>query len=156
MNNTQDFDIPVDETAAIELSAEQHSYIAGLREMADFFEKNPEMCSGSSYTAYRWFGAQDIAATAKALGKVKKATDETDFRLERQFGPHTLVCFTSHKGLCKKVVTGTKTVTEKVVDPAYIAPPKVDVPMVEITREVEVFEWVCPESILKPKVEALV
>ena len=57
----------------------------------------------------------------------------------------SLEVWTNRANVCERVVTGTRTITETVRDPALVDA----VPLVEVTREEEIVEWVCDEAILR-------
>lgn len=81
----------------------------------------------------------DEAATAREIiraigGKWDKNPGEL-FGFTQQRGIVKLEVVVTRESVCRRVVTGTETVTEKVPDP--------DAPLVEVTREVETVEWEC-------------
>lgn len=81
----------------------------------------------------------DEAATAREIirsigGKWDKSPGEL-FGFEQQRGIVQLEVVVNRESVCRRVVTGTETVTETVPDP--------DAPLVEVTKEVDTVEWQC-------------
>jgi len=78
------------------------------------------------------------------LGPFEKQSNSYNVTARRQLpsdsGKHRHVVEVSidHAAFCEKVEVGTETVTEHVVPEG--------VEMVEVTKEVPVYEWVCPDS----------
>ncbi|MGW1682472.1 hypothetical protein [Saccharopolyspora sp. NPDC002376] len=119
---------------------------AGLRALADMIEANPEI--PATYLD-EFFGinvwnpksAEEMAAIARAAlkhgAKVEKDIGETLYNLTISWGPFKAKALGNRGAVCERVVTGTETVTRKVPDPSVV------VPMVEVTEEVETFEWRC-------------
>jgi hypothetical protein len=127
------------------------AYVAGLREMADFVEARPDLVGPGGLS-----GAVDITLTfdendrfrrlVRAMGGGDKRVSDRDFIVERHFGPHQISVRAWREAVCQRVVVGTETVTETVVEPEAFAA----LPRVERSVEREIVEWVCPESILSP------
>lgn len=125
--------------------AEQQA--AGLRALADMLEQNPELAKHAAYldSANVFFvdNAEDHAAIARAArqhgAQVTKQPSESLYNLRLSWGPMAAMVLASRGDVCERVVTGTRTVTQKVPDPELLA----EVPEVEVTAEVEDFEWVC-------------
>lgn len=135
------------------------TYVAGIREFADWIEQNGELLEdeGRLTTAGLTFylaahDKKELAQFAKMLGRATKEIDSTgDFALKRKCGPVTIHVYAQREKVCERVVTGTKTKTQLVHDPALLE----QVPMVEVTEEVEEVEWVCPPSLLALAEEAV-
>ena len=131
-----------------EKEREKDEWIQGLRDMADFFEARRD-----AMPAYLpRFSFYKAVMTQKDLGEqarkfrtnfVKKA-DDYSYELVHNFGPHSLSLSLSRTVACEKVQIGTERVT--VPDPAFKPP------MVEI--EQPIYEWRCPESVLRGDEEA--
>lgn len=78
------------------------------------------------------------AANAYRPGRWDKVDSGSDwFSFIRRIDGVKFAIFVTRAAVCERVVTGTRTVTEQVPDPDH------DVPMVQVTREVEDFEWRC-------------
>jgi hypothetical protein len=107
-------------------------FIAGLRRMADFFETHPSVEVPYSETMNVFIDTkEELADIARTSTWEKKQTDNY-FWLEKNFGGRVQLQMNIERGkVCRKVVTGTK------VLPAREA------------QEVEIFEWVCEEPLLK-------
>ena len=72
-------------------------------------------------------------------GTWKKRVTETQLWLTYEDDTFRYRISLSRGAACRKVITGTTTITEQVPDPVALAA----VPTVEVTREVETFEWDC-------------
>lgn len=131
-------------------------YIAGLREIADWLEAHPEVplpylattqggkgFENALHIYLRSGGNQkaELAAIARAMGKAEKVTDDKLDRLNlvRRFAGIAVIAVADRDEVCERVVTGVETVTRKVKDPKALAA----VPEVEVTEEVETYEWRC-------------
>lgn len=130
------------------------AYIAGLRQLADWLEANPDIelpSNGGSWNPINFseWGpkARDKAAAfARAMpGVVRKGGSDGYFTLRAQLaGLH--VQFIAHReAVCERVVVGEREVTETIPDPQYDG----EIPMIEVTKTVEDIEWHCP-PILEP------
>ena len=116
------------------ITDEQQAWLDGLRAMADWFEQHPEWID-ESYPA--WVNIYpsskaNLARLTKDLGRVEKIHDENLFYVRRRFGPHQIDGNVMRQEVCRRVVTGTKQIPERVV-PAH---------------EEEVVEWECSPSLL--------
>ncbi|MCU1493345.1 MAG: hypothetical protein JWO62_1109 [Acidimicrobiaceae bacterium] len=114
--------------------------VQGLRDLTDWLEKHPEAAdSYSNYTVNLFvLDADEMAALAKSLGgKWEKHSGETWFTLARHFGPHTVEINAARAAVCERVQVGEETV--EIPDP--------DAPKVTVAQPV--YEWRCPESLLK-------
>ena len=126
---------------------------AGLRNLAEFIEQNPELAAGFRYTLqttalnihlqYDRDAAPQLAEYAKAAArhgaKVSKDVDDQFHNLIFDFGGAKARVIAYRNEVCERVVTGTDTVTKTVPDPDALAA----VPTVEVTETVETYEWVC-------------
>jgi hypothetical protein len=132
-----------------ELAAE---LAAGLRSVADMVEATPELASAFGIAflkmqAYVGYAFEDkpaaLATFARAAlrhgAKVEKKADDKWSSVDAKWGPVTVSAYTNRDEVCERVVTGTEVVTKKVPDPEALAL----VPEVEVTEEVETFEWRC-------------
>lgn len=125
---------------------------AGLRALAEFIEKHPEVADGLSHTLMTsginmHLRAEDKAAelgqiarlAARAGATVDKEIDDVWHNLVVRFGAVKVHVLAYRGEVCERVVTGVQTVTRKVPDPKALA----EVPEVEVAEEVERVEWVC-------------
>lgn len=131
----------------VEQEAEIRAWCDGLRELADTVERGAPHAPAGTFRTFLSMGYENpaavLTATARRMGgKWQKAEAQGDFELHQQFGPHRITLFTRRENVCERVVTGTRTVTETIPDPS------VEVPTIEVTREVEDVEWICPPSLL--------
>lgn len=128
---------------------DRSQYIAGLRQLADLLEQHDELPvphdgSDSPITVH-FLGGSDpksafVAAARLVPGKLDKLAWADYFDLETTFGgPDGLrFALTAYRrDVCERVVTGVETVTHTVPDP------DVEVPLVEVTEQVEQIEWRC-------------
>lgn len=128
------------------ITDDAQKWVDGLRAIADFAESHPDLIND-----WGWYGqtfnifatnAEDMVKKTRILGTAEKTVSAGFYTMRRKFGPHSLELNISRETFCEKKKVGTKIV--RVVDPEYKRPD--DIPMVEI--EEDVYEWVCPESVL--------
>jgi hypothetical protein len=133
------------------MTTDRSQYIAGLRELADLLEQHDELrlpyhgSSGNTPVAFHFFGGDDpksefVAAARLVPGKLDKSAWAQYFDLETTLGGPDglrLVLSARRNDVCERVVTGVETVTRHVPDP------DAEVPLVEVTEQVEQVEWVC-------------
>jgi hypothetical protein len=136
------------EVATVE-PTEQQKLSASLRELADFYDAHPELSAPDWQTEFTVFNVkkEDLPLYAKAFGSAEKYFDEYSFQLQRKFGDKILLrTYSSRETVCERVKIGEKTV------PAHVVPakPAEEEKYVE-EAVVDVFEWKCPDAILKPK-----
>ena len=106
-----------------------------------------ENYGGTSRTECRWYPFNDQENEAKIGASVRRAVGGTwrkevnsNYLYMRYEDENTrYVIVLDRPQVCRKVITGTQIVTETVPDPDVLA----TVPTVEVTKEVETFEWVC-------------
>lgn len=142
---------PAVQSLEIEVTAADQQTLArqqadGLRALADMIEDNPEVARFASVDglyAFHVTTAADQAILARAAlrsgAKVDKDVWEKQHNLILRWGVVGAYVLASREDVCERVVTGVETVTEVVPDPEVLA----TVPKVEVTREVEKYEWVC-------------
>lgn len=123
------------------LTERQQEYVTNLRNIADFFELNPDLIHYwqplSVYISES--SIEDATERIKGTHRVwKKGTSGYDYELTTSFGPHSIRVYVPRDQVCEKIQVGEE--VKKVPDPDY------EVPMVE--KVVPVYEWVCPPSIL--------
>lgn len=126
---------------------------AGLRDLAEFIENNPDLAGGFQSTLMSsginaHLRAEDKAAmqgryakaAARQGAKVDKDIDDQWHNLTVTFVGGVKVAVLAYRNeVCERVVTGVETVTKRVPDPDALAA----VPQVEITEDVEQVEWRC-------------
>lgn len=129
-----------DTSTANTATGERAAYTAGLRQLADWLDANPEieLPWTGRYEVFQlgvWLRKDELAAIARALpGKVEKVADDASkvLRIQGQFAGLNVEAYAGRTEVCERIVTGTETVTV----PAVEAKP-------EKTEEREVVEWRC-------------
>ena len=118
--------------------------VSGLRELADWYENHADapLPVEVQVKVSTISGKGELAAFARMLGTCTKDSNEIFFYVRRAFGPVVLSGFDYRESVCQRVVTGKRTV-------------EVDVPVGyrKETREEEVVEWHCPETLLAEAAE---
>jgi hypothetical protein len=123
---------------------ERAQYIAGLRQIADFYDAHPEVPTPSdNHTNYAVNTDEDARNLAKALGTFKKEYSEDMFTMSKTFGSVQARFVFYRKAICKAKVVGVKTIEAEFVPAveAYTRP----------ARTVDIIEWDCG-SLLDPSV----
>ncbi len=133
----------------LELAAQQ---AAGLRQLADMIEQNPELATNFDYTLNysgislhlrsndRATEMANIARIARRYGaKTTKDIGDDMYNLVCDFGGVKAKVLAYRNEVCERVVTGTHEVTEEVPDPVAVAA----LPKVKQTRVEEIVEWKC-------------
>ena len=137
-------------------SDKRAEYTKGLRALADLLDANPDLelpytGSGSEILIIPDRDGDQkaqIAAWARALpGEKSKGVRGDAFDLYGSLHGLKLLVIVQRDQVCRRVVTGTREVTEQVPDPDALAA----VPTVTVTKTVEDVEWVC-EPILSEQV----
>lgn len=125
----------------------KEKFVKELRALADFVEEKDfdfEKKAPSSVTFYVWCtDKKDFAQKSKLLGSFKKSADNW-LNATKSFGDFVNLQVTiTREYVCKKVKVGTKIIpaTEKKIVPEQIIP-------AEPEKEVEVYEYKCPESFI--------
>lgn len=121
--------------------------IDGLRKLADFLDVHPEFGRVSVATTYRFVQDKaEMARCAKILGSCKKYATDSFFNVKKRFGSE------DEFGGVELSVTGEREmVCERVVKETKVVPAQEErTILVPATPEkvVEVYEWVCPDSLL--------
>jgi hypothetical protein len=131
-------------------STDRTAYVAGLRALADLLDAHPDVplpTTGGGTAAVDWllFGAADLeldaqkavaARIVQVLPRPVRKRDTADlYRFSAELHGLHVEVIVDRPAVCERVVTGTKTVTREVPDPAA--------PKVTVTEEVETAEWVC-------------
>ena len=112
-------------------------FITSLRACADFLERHPGV-QAPRYIDMNVFlkSKDDLIAQAKAAPSWEKNYNGEWFYLVRHFGPDLALYMTiEREQVCRRVSAGTQTIPAKPAEPA---------------REIEVFDWVCDEPLLRP------
>jgi hypothetical protein len=126
------------------MTTDRSQYIAGLRELADLLEQHEEL--ELPYSGYRSAMSvipadnqlEQVAAWARALpGRVEKRVRSGYFDIDGNLAGLKITVIADRDKVCERVVVGTETVTRTVPDP------DVEVPLVEVTEQVERVEWRC-------------
>lgn len=129
----------------------RHQFSQGLRDIADWIDRNPELDlpygvgSGACRAATFSIGIlgdeetipERFAAAVKALGAARsKVSDSGYMRVERTFAPGLVVdVWTTREQVCEAVVVGTEEVErEEVVTPAVTR---------TVTEKRDLIEWRC-------------
>lgn len=134
-------------TGQPELSEEEKqsrlNLIAGLREIADFYESRPNLPAayGVNLSLVATSKAE-LASLVRAAGSLKKveAYSPDNMKLSRMFGPIGFHILANKNDTCERVKVGEEIVPAK---PART----VELPA-EPEKVVERYEWRCPDSIL--------
>lgn len=130
----------------------REEYTAGLRALADLLDATPDLplpTTRDIQWAVHWYATTDdekrtvMANIARLIpGRLTKNDPNTGdkydsdyFRLTGNIGGLPIEIWSQRESVCRRVVTGTREVTELV--------PADDAPMVEVTTTVEDVEWVC-------------
>jgi len=127
--------------------------INGLRELADFFEANPEAVFPDLILTIYAFGEADSRVLADKYARMFKTftreQTETFFNLTKAFSGRVKLkaCF-NRKDVCVRLVVGKK----KVMVERFISPTAVMVkePTHMVEEEIDIVEWECPKSLLSP------
>jgi len=118
----------------------RREFIAGLRDLADFFEQNPEIdkpYSGCTLTLYV-SDKKKLAKYARAFGHAEKVVDDYSFRLSKEFGTTgvKVETYSSRQSVCERVKIG-----EEFVPTHKIA--ATEERFVEGHMK-DIYEWKCP------------
>ncbi len=121
------------------MSITAKDYASGLRELADWIEKNPDIpLPETVLSVYACDGKDQALAIAKAARPFTKEYDNSFFRIKKTFGPLTLRYFFNREDVCVKKVVGKVQVSERYI-PGRLVP----------AHEEEKVEWECHEALLK-------
>jgi hypothetical protein len=128
-------------------------YIAGLRQLADLLEQNPDALplpyeGRSGAITFHFLSGEDpkaeMAAAARAIPtRLDKSGGDSYFDLTGSLHGLKIELTAFRDAVCERVVTGTETVTEQVRDPEAAEQALASVPLVEVTRTIEHVEWRC-------------
>lgn len=117
----------------------------GLRALADMIEHSPHIRVAylDSFNVWCPDDAETMAEIAR-IGlrhgaKIEKEISGEMYNLAVAFGPVKALALAFRHQVCERVVVGTETVTKTVPDPEKLA----EVPLVDVTEDVETVEWQC-------------
>lgn len=121
--------------------------IAGLRELADFLESNPEVHPPYVGTMLHVFSdKEEFVGAMRAIGVGKKVYDDTNFIFRKDFrGGVNYSAFIARAQVCEAKVVGTRII------PAVTVPAQPERVIEERTEDI--IEWECMDSLLAPKVQ---
>jgi hypothetical protein len=126
------------------MSDDQHrrrQFIAGLRAVAEFYEKNPTAWYDGMHltmSMYAWGrGARKtLTETARAFGLCNKIYDDNNITVSRPFSEQvTVAVFAARARVCRRIVRGTRILPERIV----AATSEVRIP----ATRAEIVEWQC-------------
>ncbi len=141
------------ERREVSLTEKQSETIAGLREMADFLEQNPELIDMIGTQTFYMFhytaDVKDFARKALMLGNFEKSSDSVFFNVDRYFGPVRLQLTARHELICEKVVIDSQEVETEELDPELVRIALADIPKVKVVTTVERTAWKCPPSLVE-------
>lgn len=122
-------------------SERRRQFIEGLREVARFYEENPDAWYDGIPITLNMFiwgrEARDILArTVKVLGSCSKNYDDTNMTVAKKFTNQvTLSLFAPRAKVCRRVILGTRTL------PARIVPASVELRLPAYSEEM--VGWEC-------------
>ena len=116
-------------------------YIADMRSFLDWLEANPgpQICPYSVLVSVN--SDAEWASAIRWIGKAEKGANSDFFTLKRRFGSIVLDLYRRRELVCEKVKVGEKSFP---AEPAQT----VVIPAKEARTE-DIYEWHCPESILR-------
>lgn len=121
-------------------------YIAGLRQLADALDADPDLplpWDGTAVSRLSVFTATraECAAWARVLGHAEKeiSDDYYGFKLTGQVSGVQVLVYAPRAEVCTRRVVGTREVTKEIPDPDALAA----VPTVTVTETVEDIAWDC-------------
>lgn len=111
--------------------------IQSLRDLATHLETHPGLDLPDFSRMFVFCSDKEgFARNVRALGKGEKSSTKNYINVTRDFGTITVEVTAPHRAVCEKVSLGTRRVVKSV--PTFH----------DEEVEEEVFEWVCPESVL--------
>jgi hypothetical protein len=125
------------------------AFLEDMQKMHDFLVDHPFIIKNQDwYPIQLNIYVQDktgLAEMAKELGSADKHESSYYFSLKKMFGKHSIEVNAQRDKVCTKIKVGTK-ISEK-YEPEALELAMAAVPKIEV--EEDIFEWQCPESILK-------
>lgn len=112
-------------------------FVSSLRELADYYESNPGTPL-PPYPVLNIFASRDPAIAKcqfRQFGNFDKEYMDTWFAASKKFGVIRLDLCAPRDQVCQKVVTGTRTIPERIIpaSPETLVPEHVE----------EIYEWQC-------------
>ena len=133
-----------------EAAAARQESIDFIRHVCDKLEENPDLpnlFTDINYYAWGWDHEdvkQVLTDLRRALGgKFDKEYDDGYFRLKARHGDTRVEFIAQRDAICERKVVGTETVEVEEYDKELLA----EVPKVTVTKEREIVEWICPETL---------
>ena len=125
--------------------SEKANIVEQLREAADFLEARPELIEHFPdlyLFSNTFYDKTAFSKVAKVFGAANKSSDEWHYKLEKNLPSGAFLRLSgSRESVCTRVKVGVKVIPAK---------PETIIPAKEETVE-EIYEWQCPDSILKPE-----
>ena len=126
------------------MTAQYQDFIDGLRKMADFLEAHQLTKLDGAYGVNMYARSpEDLREAVRLLGSCEKKVNGDYLWFRKHFSPTVYLDVNcNHELVCKRVLKGTKVIpaTEAQVIEVPAKPERVE----------EVYEWICPDSILRP------
>lgn len=120
---------------------EREKVVASLRELADWLESRPAVKFDTCPTFDVYCGgAKEFPQIGREIGTADKVATDYHFSFRKMFGVIRVDWFVDRDAICHKVKIGEKVIP---AEAEKIIPAKPE-------QTVEVFEWVCPDSLLAP------
>jgi hypothetical protein len=118
-------------------------YVDSLRQIADFYEANPEcpLPGGTIFYIDAVHGKEEMSNVARIFGSCEKSVDTSFYNLIKVFGSLKLWAREWREKICTRKVIGVQFVPEKYIPGTLIE-----------AHEEEIVEWDCPESLLDEEV----
>ena len=125
--------------------SEKASIVEQLREAADWLEARPELIEHFPDVylfSTTFYDKAAFSKAAKVFGAANKSSDEWHYKLEKNLPSGAFLRLSgSRDSVCTRVKVGVKVIPAK---------PETVIPATEETVA-EIYEWQCPDSILKPE-----
>ena len=123
------------------------AYLEDMQTMHDFLKDHPFLLKNhyGIYLSVYVADKESLAEMVKELGTSEKKRSEYYFGFLKKFGVHQIEVNAERERVCTKIKVGTKIVKRH--DPEEVSKALAGLP--EIETEEDVYEWECPESILR-------
>lgn len=139
---------------------EKAEFVKGLRDLADFFDANPEMIDEYDYVIinHQFWGAWEKEEFGREGLELLRAggtkfDEENQYGVRKHFGPHRFTVSASHDSVCEKKVVGT--MTKPALSDEQVAELKALREAQDAiranpagTKDEEIVEWECPPSFI--------
>ena len=116
-------------------------YIADMREFLDWLEANPGPRVNPDPVLVSVHSDAEWASAIRWIGKAEKGANSEFFTLKRRFGSIVLDLYRRRELVCERVKVGEKSFPAE--------PAKTIVLPAREARIEDIYEWKCPESILR-------